>query len=117
MECCCLTSVQEKSVGIIENCGEFSRTAQPGFVCLMYPFEILRERVTLRVRQLDVMCETKTLDNVFVKAHVAVQYQVIPAKVEDAFYKLTDHRAQMRFALFDHFCVQFFNVVYQFVRL
>jgi hypothetical protein len=63
------------------------------------------------------MCETKTLDNVFVKAHVAVQYQVIPAKVEDAFYKLTDHRAQMRFALFDHFCVQFFNVVYQFVRL
>lgn len=32
--------------------------------------------VSLRIQQLDVACETKTKDNVFVNVVVSVQYQV-----------------------------------------
>lgn len=34
--------------------------------------------VSLRIQQLDVACETKTKDNVFVNVVVSVQYQVRP---------------------------------------
>lgn len=50
----------------------------------------------MKIRQLDVICDTKTKDNVFVRVAVAVQYQVIPDRVQDAFYRLTDHTAQMK---------------------
>lgn len=36
------------------------------------------------------------------KVSVAVQYFVIAEKVYDAYYKLTDHRAQIRFYLSHH---------------
>jgi regulator of protease activity HflC (stomatin/prohibitin superfamily) len=40
------------------------------------------------VKELDVELETKTQDNVFVKLHVAVQYQVMMEEVYSAFYLL-----------------------------
>ena len=45
-------------------------------------------RISLKIQQLDVMIETKTKDNVFVKLKVSVQFQVVKNKVYDAFYKL-----------------------------
>ncbi|CAE7516522.1 HIR1 [Symbiodinium microadriaticum] len=50
---------------------------------------------------MNVQCDTKTKDNVFVKVSVAVQYYVIADKVYDAFYKLTDDRGQIRSYVFD----------------
>jgi hypothetical protein len=86
-------------VGVIENCGKFSRLAevraqgsfyssydlllippiyiiQAGCFCLSCPFEYVAGRVSLRVQELKVRLETKTLDNVFVTVDVSVQYQV-----------------------------------------
>lgn len=86
---------------MIENCGSFSRLASAGCVCLLFPMENIQGVVSLKVRQLDVVCDTKTKDNVFVKVSVAVQYCVVSEKVSQAFYKLTDHRAQIRAYVFD----------------
>ena len=47
------------------------------------------------------MCETKTKDNVFVQVEVSVQYRVIPEAVVSAFYKLTDHKQQIKSYVFD----------------
>lgn len=87
--------------GIIENCGKFSKVVPAGCVCLMFPCENIVKDVSLRVQYLDVACDTKTKDNVFVKVVVAVQYKVIEDKVPSAFYKLTDPRAQIRSYVFD----------------
>jgi regulator of protease activity HflC (stomatin/prohibitin superfamily) len=97
MSCFCFGCIREKTVGIVENCGQFSRPVNPGFICIMCPFESIRAVVSLRVQQLDCICETKTKDNVFVKVAVSVQYQVLPAKVDVAYYKLTDPVAQIKY--------------------
>lgn len=44
---------------------------------------------------MEVRCETKTKDNVFVNIVVAIQYKVRDDNVPSAFYKLTDVRSQM----------------------
>lgn len=43
----------------------------------MWPCESVVGRVSLRVQELKVQLETKTLDNVFVTVDVSVQYQVL----------------------------------------
>lgn len=55
----------------------------------------------MRIQQLDVSCETKTKDNVFVHVVVSVQYQVIRDKVVDSFYKLTSQVDQIKAYVFD----------------
>ena len=57
--------------------------------------------VSLRIQEINVVLETKTLDNVFVTVHVSVQYQVIREKVYSAHYVLSDLQAQMRAYIFD----------------
>jgi regulator of protease activity HflC (stomatin/prohibitin superfamily) len=58
-------------------------------------------RLSLRILQLDVIVETKTKDNVFVKLKVSVQYKVIEDKVYDAFYKLDFPQDQITSYVFD----------------
>ena len=58
--------------------------------------DAVRGSVSLRIQQLDVACETKTRDNVFVNIVVSVQYQVLQDKIVDAFYKLTSQTDQVR---------------------
>lgn len=50
---------------------------------------------------MDVQCETKTKDNVFVHIMCSVQYQVIPDEVFTAFYTLTNPRSQIEHYVFD----------------
>ncbi|CAI5530425.1 unnamed protein product [Closterium sp. Naga37s-1] len=57
--------------------------------------------MSLRINQLDVRCETKTKDNVFVTVVASIQYQAIREQVEDAFYRLADPQAQIRSYVFD----------------
>jgi regulator of protease activity HflC (stomatin/prohibitin superfamily) len=59
------------------------------------------QRVSLRVQQLPVEVETKTLDNVFVKLFVAVQFRVIDGNEADSYYKLQDHIEQIRSYVLD----------------
>jgi regulator of protease activity HflC (stomatin/prohibitin superfamily) len=57
--------------------------------------------MSLRIQQLDVMCETKTKDNVFVQVAVAVQFRVLVDSAYDAYYRLTDPRNQIQSYVFD----------------
>jgi len=50
---------------------------------------------------LDVMVETKTKDDVFVKLKVSVQYNILKDKVFDAFYKLELPEEQITSYVFD----------------
>ncbi len=58
-------------------------------------------RVSLKIQQLDVIVETKTLDDVFVKLKVSVQYVIIRSKVYEAFYILDFPHEQITSYVFD----------------
>ncbi|CAK9189586.1 unnamed protein product [Sphagnum troendelagicum] len=57
--------------------------------------------MSLRIQQLDVQCETKSKDNVFVTMVASVQYRAHIETAEDAFYKLTNPREQIKSYVFD----------------
>ena len=101
-QCCCIVCIQTSEVGVIESCGKYSGLAHPGanFVCCCLG-HCVSGRLSMRVQQLDVSCETKTLDNVFVTANVSVQYLVIPELAYEAFYRLTNPVAQIQAHVFD----------------
>lgn len=57
--------------------------------------------ISLRIQEIRVQCETKTRDNVFVKIESSIQYQVIPEKVVEAYYKLSRPQKQIEAYVFD----------------
>lgn len=97
-----LVCVSQSSVGIVEKWGRFSHVAQAGAQCLN-PFvgECLAGRLSLRVQSLDVRCDTKTKDNVFVLVVCSIQYRVIRQQADDAFYELQNPREQITSYVFD----------------
>jgi len=87
---------------VVERFGKFQNVLGPGANWFCFPIEYVVAKVSMRVRQLNVMCETKTLDNVFVSVQVVVQYKVeSPDHVYDAYYKLDNSEAQIRAYVFD----------------
>lgn len=61
--CCCMQCVRTQEIGIIENFGQFQEIVAPGLYCLPWPLSSIAGRLSLRVQQLDVVCDTKTKDN------------------------------------------------------
>lgn len=93
--------VDQQSAAIVERFGRFLRVSQAG-LNIKIPFvDRIQGRVTLRLKQLDVAVETKTLDNVFVDIVASVQYRVLPDKVYKAFYTLDNADAQIQAYVFD----------------
>ncbi|KAF8061400.1 pta [Scenedesmus sp. PABB004] len=93
---------REETVAMVESFGRFKRMAYPGCNCLNPCLgESVAGVVSLRVNQLDVKCETKSRDNVFVTVVVSVQYQVSRGQEFDAFYRLTDSTSQISSYVFD----------------
>lgn len=99
--CLCPVCINEMNGGIVENCGTYTKTLPPGLHCLICCVESIRASVSLKIQHLEVDCDTKTKDNVFVKAVIAVQYRVVEDKINSAFYKLTDPRAQIKSYVYD----------------
>ncbi|MCL7040191.1 hypothetical protein MKW94_000185 [Papaver nudicaule] len=98
----CCGKVDQSTVAIKENFGTFHEVLDPGCHCLPLCLgSQIAGRLTLRVQQLDVKCETKTKDNIFVNVAAFVQYRVLPDKASDAFYRLTNTRAQIEAHVFD----------------
>ncbi len=93
--------VQQQNVAVIERFGKFIRVAYPGLNFLIPFIERKADILSLRIQQLDVHVETKTQDNVFVKIKVAVQFQVIEAKIYEACYKLFSPAEQIEAFVFD----------------
>ena len=94
-------TVQQQSRAIVERFGRYVRTAKPGLNFKVPYIEYVVQRVSLRVQQLPVEVETKTLDNVFVKLFVAVQFRVVEGSEADSYYKLQDHVEQIRSYVLD----------------
>ena len=93
--------VRQQSAAIVERFGKFVSVRQSGLQIKIPIIDRVSGRVSLRVQQLDVVVETKTKDDVFVKIKVSVQYKVIKDKVFDAFYKLDFPQDQITSYVFD----------------
>uniref|UniRef100_A0A0D3H5Y3 Band 7 domain-containing protein n=1 Tax=Oryza barthii TaxID=65489 RepID=A0A0D3H5Y3_9ORYZ len=96
------SKIDQSTVAIKENFGKFSEVLEPG--CHFLPWCIGQQiagYLSLRVKQLDVRCETKTKDNVFVTVVASVQYRALADKASDAFYKLSNTREQIQSYVFD----------------
>lgn len=99
--CCCYVCVRQQEVAVVEDLGQFKRLLDPGCHFLCWPLVNVVGTLSLRIQQLDVLCETKTRDNVFVNVGVAVQYNVLADSAYEAFYRLTDPTQQVRSYVFD----------------
>eukprot|EP00793_Prasinoderma_coloniale_P003964 PRCOL_00006805-RA len=100
--CFCFACVEQSALGVVTQFGQFKRFAEPGCNCVNCPLgEQVVGALSLRVQQLNVQCETKTKDNVFVVTRIAVQYEVHREDAYQAYYKLTDPRGQITSYVFD----------------
>lgn len=93
--------VKQQTAVIIERFGKFQSIRQSGLQMKIPLVDRITARLGLKIQQLDVIVETKTLDDVFVKLKVSVQYVVIKDKVYDAFYKLEYPHEQITSYVFD----------------
>ena len=93
--------VKQQTAAVIERFGKFTSVRQSGLHIKIPVIDRVSGRVSLKIQQLDVVVETKTKDDVFVKLKVSVQFKVIKDKVYDAFYKLDFPQEQMNAYVFD----------------
>jgi len=93
--------VKQQTAAIIERFGKFQSIRHSGLQLKIPLVDRIAGRLSLKIQQLDVIVETKTLDDVFVRLKVSVQYKVIRDKVYDAFYKLDYPHDQITSYVFD----------------
>ncbi|KAL8150188.1 hypothetical protein V2J09_019996 [Rumex salicifolius] len=97
-----LLQVDQSTVAIKETFGRFDEVLDPGCHCVPWCIgSQIAGYLSLRVQQLDVRCETKTKDNVFVTVVASIQYRAMANKASDAFYKLSNTREQIQAYVFD----------------
>ena len=80
--------VKQQTAVIIERFGKFHSIRKSGIQIKIPWVDKIATKMNLRIQQLDVMVETKTKDDVFVRIKVSVQFQVLSDKVYDAYYEL-----------------------------
>ncbi|KAL3841115.1 hypothetical protein ACJIZ3_025706 [Penstemon smallii] len=90
-----------EKIDLIQN-SMFDDVLHPGCHCLPWCVGYqLAGSLTLRLQQLDVRCETKTKDNVFVTVVASIQYRALAEKASDAFYRLSNTKEQIQAYVFD----------------
>ncbi|WP_299115643.1 SPFH domain-containing protein [uncultured Winogradskyella sp.] len=94
-------TVKQQTAAIVERFGKFQTISQSGLRFKIPLIDRIAGRLSLKIQQLDVIIETKTLDDVFVRLKVSVQYKVIKDKVYEAFYKLDYPHDQITSYVFD----------------
>ena len=88
--------VPQQQAYIIERFGKFHKVQFAGIhVCIPFVDRIAM-KTNMRVNQLNVQLETKTLDNVFVTVVASTQFRVNPKDVATAYYELRDPAGQLR---------------------
>ena len=96
-----LFTVKQTTAAIVQRLGKYKETAQAGLHFKIPVVDQIAGRVSLKIQQLDVPVETKTLDDVFVGLKVSVQFRVLPDLIYDAFYKLENPHEQITAYIFD----------------
>jgi regulator of protease activity HflC (stomatin/prohibitin superfamily) len=94
-------TVKQQTVVVVERFGKFLSLRNSGLHLKIPIVDRIAGRVNLRIQQLDVIIETKTKDNVFVKMKVSVQFKVLQEKAYEAFYKLEYPHDQITSYVFD----------------
>uniref|UniRef100_A0A0D3EQN6 Band 7 domain-containing protein n=1 Tax=Oryza barthii TaxID=65489 RepID=A0A0D3EQN6_9ORYZ len=98
----CCVEVEESTVAMRERFGKFDSVMEPG--CHFVPWFLglqARGPLSLRLRQLEIRCPTKTKDNVYVTIVTCVQYRALADKASHAFYTLINTRSQIQAHVFD----------------
>ncbi|MDM9629872.1 SPFH domain-containing protein [Robiginitalea aurantiaca] len=93
--------VKQQTAVVLERFGRFQSIRHSGLQLKIPLVDRVAGRLSLKIQQLDVIVETKTLDDVFVKLKISVQYVVIREKVYEAFYKLEYPHEQITSYVFD----------------
>ena len=93
--------VKQQTAVAVERFGRFHSIRNSGLQMKIPIVDRIAGRLSLKIQQLDVIVETKTLDDVFVKLKVSVQYVVIREKVYEAFYQLEYPHDQITSYVFD----------------
>lgn len=94
-------TVKQQTSAIVERFGKFNSIRNSGLQIKIPIIDRIAGRINLKIQQLDVIVETKTKDDVFVRLKISVQFQVIKTKVYDAFYKLESPHDQITSYVFD----------------
>jgi len=94
-------TVKQQNCAVIERFGKFNRISKSGLHFKIPLIDRISNKISLKIKQLNVSVETKTKDNVFVDLVVAVQYKVLPDKVYEACYMLQDPEQQINAFVFD----------------
>lgn len=93
--------VKQQTIAVVERLGKFTKDYSAGFQFKIPIIDRVVGRVSLRIQQLDVIVETKTLDDVFVHLKISVQFQIQRDHVYNAFYKLQNPHEQITAFIFD----------------
>lgn len=93
--------VKQQTAAVIERFGRFIGIRNSGIQLKIPLVDRIAGRINLKIQQLDVIVETKTKDDVFVRLKISVQFQVIKEKVYEAFYKLENPHDQITSYVFD----------------
>jgi len=96
-----LFTVKQQTIAILERFGKFHSLKRPGLHFKIPILDRIAGKINLKIQQLDVLVETKTFDDVFVKMKVSVQYKILQDSVYDAFYKLENPQDQITSYVFD----------------
>ena len=93
--------VKQQTVAIVERFGKFQSTKLPGLQFKIPIVDRIVGRVSVKIQQLDVLVETKTKDDVFVRLKVSVQFNILKDGVYEAFYRLENSGEQITSYVFD----------------
>ncbi|VFQ76504.1 unnamed protein product [Cuscuta campestris] len=94
--------VDQSTVAIKEHFGKYEDVLEPGCHCVPWFLgSQVAGHLSLRVQQVEVRCETKSKDNVFVNVVASIQYRALAGKANDAFYKLSNTKGQIQAYVFD----------------
>lgn len=94
-------TVRQQTAAVVERFGKFLSIRSSGLQLKIPLVDKIAGRINLRIQQLDVLVETKTKDDVFVRLKISVQFQVLRDNVYDAFYKLESPQDQITSYVFD----------------
>lgn len=94
-------TVKQQTAAVVERFGKFLSIRHSGLQFKIPLIDRIAGRINLKIQQLDVIVETKTKDDVFVRLKISVQFQVLEQKVYDAFYKLENPHDQITSYVFD----------------
>jgi len=99
----CCFSVSSGTVKMVERFGAFKNIARPGCNTKVPCIDCISGTISMRLQQMEVSCDTKSKDNVFLTIRVAIQYSVIAEDkaINDAHYRLTNPRTQIESYVYD----------------